>query len=497
MIIRPGEFAPDQADFQNMGSPNVVNVLPLTSKDYGPLPSLAPYSGPLALPCQGAVAYQDASGNNYVFAGDAHSLYMLQSGSPTFTNISKSGGYNTPANGFWRFCQYGLYIIATNFADNVQVFTMGTSTLFADLSSSAPRGAQAAIIRNFLVLGNTYDTANGAKPQRIWWSGLGDPTDWPAPDTNAAYAAESDLQDLFGDYGHVTGIVGDLGTSDGAIFCQRAVIRINYVGSPDIFTILPAENVRGTSAPASIVQLGALVYYRADDGFYAFDGTTSMPIGFEKIDNFFLKMADPAYVNQIVGGADPISKVIYWSFATQGSNGLNNATLIYHPVLQRWSYAAFGAQYFLRALSFGYALDQLDQFGTLDTLPASLDSPVWTGGRLQLAAFDASNRMGYFSGPNLAATVDTSEDQLFAGKRARVTNAKPLTDGGTPTVSIGSRDRLVDAVNWGPTIPIDEIGNAFQRSDGRYHRARIQQPAGSIWQHLIGVDVDAKPSGVR
>jgi hypothetical protein len=130
------------------------------------------------------------------------------------------------------------------------------------------------------VVGNTTDGTFGPQPQRVWWPAIDDPTNWPTPGTSAAAAVQSDYQDLVGDAGWVQGIVGNLGTADGAVFQERAVIRMQYVGPPAIFAFSTAEGVRGTPAPGSLVQVGNLVYYLGEDGFYVFDGSQSMPIGF-------------------------------------------------------------------------------------------------------------------------------------------------------------------------------------------------------------------------
>jgi hypothetical protein len=152
----------------------------------------------------------------------------------------------------------------------------------------------------------------------------------------------------------------------------------------------------------------------------------------------------------------------------------------------------------LRSLSFGYSLDSLDATGlALDTLPFSLDSRAWTGGRAQLAAFDTSHRLGYFTGAALAPTVDTGEVELFPGRHAVVTNIRPIVDAGTASVAVGVRERTTDTVAFGGAVAADAVGNAPQRASGRYHRARLTLPAGSGFAHISGIDVDATPEGTR
>jgi len=136
---------------------------------------------------------------------------------------------------------------------------------------------------------------------------------FPTLGTASAAAVQSDSQNLYGDGGWIQGIVGNLGTADGALFMEHAVVRVIYAGPPGIFYFLPAEGVRGTPAPGSIVQLGALVYYLGEDGFYVFDGTQSKPIGIDRVDRYFFENVDQSKMFRIVAAVDPVNRLIVWA----------------------------------------------------------------------------------------------------------------------------------------------------------------------------------------
>ena len=73
---------------------------------------------------------------------------------------------------------------------------------------------------------------------------------------------------------------------------------------------------------------------------------------------------------------------------------------------------------------------------------------------------------------------------------------RPLSDGGPPSVALGTRSRLTDAVQWGPDVPQNDRGNSPQHASGRYLRARLKMPPGQSWTHLQGIDeIDATPAG--
>jgi hypothetical protein len=499
MLLPIAEYTPDRPDLLGGGSATVRNCLPRTAQSYGPMPSPAVYSGALGARCQGAVALQDTAGNVNIFAGDAGHLYRLAAGTTAWTDVSRAAGYATTAEDRWTTALFGTRVLMSNFADPIQSLLVGGGTLFADLAPAAPQARYLAVVRDWLVAANTFDPVDGNQPQRVWWSAIDDPTNWPAPGTAAAAAVQSDFQDLVGDGGWIAGIVGNLGGADAAVFQERGIVRMNYVGPPAIFSFSTAEGARGTPAPGSIAQLGAVVYYLGEDGFYAFDGAASVPIGVDRIDKTFFADLDQAYFSRISAAVDPINKLVFWAYPGIGNVGGNpNRLLAYNWALQRWTISEVDCELILRSLSFGYSLDALDATGfTLDTLPFSLDSRAWTGGRLVLAAFDPAHRLAYFNGPNLAATVDTGEAQLFPGRRAVVTGARPIVDAGTPAVAIGTRERPFDPPSFAPAVPVDGLGNCPQRASGRYHRARLTLPAGTSFTHVAGVEIEAAPEGAR
>jgi hypothetical protein len=497
VFIPIGEFTPDQPDFMNPGSSLVQNLLPRTAQSYGPFPGITAVATAITARCQGAYSMIDTSGNARLFAGDASKLYRMDPSLAAPGDVSKVGGYTTGTTERWAMALFGSRVMATNYTDPPQSYIEGSSSVFADMITSGQTDLKAryiAVVRDWVVFGNTTDGTFGPQPQRVWWCGIDDPTNFPTPGTTAAAAVQSDYQDLVGDFGWVQGVVGNLGTSDGAIIQERGVWRMQYVGPSSIFAFSIAEGARGTPAPGSIVQLSDIAYYLGEDGFYAFDGTNSDPIGFGKIDKTFFSDMDQSYFYRVTSTIDPINKLVLWAYPGAGHSGGNpNRILAYHWVLKRWTITAANdiqIEVLFRSLSFGYTLEQLDTpYPNLDTMPVSLDSRVLTGGRSILAAFDTSHRYSQFTGSNLAVTAQTSEAQPNPKGRMQIDNARPLVDGGTPSVSIGTRNRLSDALTYTTPVAMDANGSCPQRAEGRYLRGQITLPVGSSFTHLQGIEV--------
>lgn len=491
MLLPITDFAPDLPPNNAQGaSSNVVNLFPRTKESWGPVGTLSSLGGAgLTSQCLGALTAIDSGANNYLFAGDQTSLYLQAPGNTGFTALNTS--YSLPSGERWNFTQYGSNIIAAGWTEPLQSYVLNSSSVFANLAAAAPQARYIATIRDWVMVANTFDSTNGNQPQRVQWCAIDDPTTWPTQGSVQEAELLAGSQIIPGDQGWITGIVGNLGTADGAIFFERAIWRIVYQGSPTIFGFYVAEGVRGTPAPKSLAQLGALVYYLGEDGFYAFDGSNSVPIGVDRVDKWFWQNVNQAYLANVIGSIDPLNRLVMWLFPSNSApGGVPDSLLVYNWSLDKWGFAQVNAEYIFRAITQGYSLDSLDSTGyTLDTLPFSLDSRVWTGGQVLMGAFNPQHKLAYFTGAPAPATADTVEIEPFGktGKRAFLTTTRPVIDGGSPSVQIGLRNRLVDTPSYTTASAINDNGECPVRADGRYMRARIQT-TGSF-TNLQGIEV--------
>lgn len=472
-----GEFMPDRPDAQN-GANEAKNVIPVAD-GYRPLKAATSYgSNGLGARVQGAVSAQDATGIAYNYAGDVSALYALQSA--TWTDISSTAGYATDQSDHWEFAKFGDRIIATNYTNPIQSLLMGGAQFLDIGGSSIPKCRHVGVVGNFLVLGNTSDQVDGLVPNRVWWSGLDNPTDFPTPGTDSAIAVQSSYNDLVGEGGWVQRIVGG---QYGLVFQEKEIHRMTYVGPPLIFQFDSFEQRRGTPAPGSVVAMGRDVYYLGQDGFYVCNGIQSEPIGAEKVDRYFFDDMDPNYYDRIHGMLDPYNKIVMWVYPGSGSvSGACNKALLYHWLLKRWSYAEFASEYVYWSLGEGYTLEGLDAVSaSLDALPASLDSRVWAGGSLYFSIFGASHQLQLFTGTEMNSTLDTKEFQLWDGYRADVDLIRPVMENmtGTMTAQVGSRESSFDdSVTWSAAIANDADGNIPVRANGRLMRIRINTTGG-------------------
>jgi hypothetical protein len=496
-FVQFGQWQPDQKDFINSGLTVAENVVP-DSGVYKPFPMLESSTNALASGPYGATSYIDVSGNTYIFVGTATKLYYLAT-ALSWTDYTRAtgGDYATGTEEKWNFVSYGDRLIATNYSDDIQTLLVGTDIKFSQLSSGAPRSKYMAIVNDFLVLANVYDSVDGAQTNRVHWSGIGDPTNFPAAGTSAAQEVQSGYKNIVGTGGRISGIVGS--QNYGVVIQEKNIWRMEYVGAPYTFNFSLAEDKRGSKLPNSIISDGKFVYYIDEDGFYAFDGTSSQPIGVNKIDDYFNTDINRNYDYKLESAIDPIRHIIMWGYVSNSSSDGNiDKVICYSWTDQKFTVIKQSMKGLLSLLTRGYTLEELDSFGTMETLPYSLDSRVWQGGNFALAGFTSDNKLGYFSGDNLEAVIETGEFQVNENGRAFISGVLPITDAENIRCSIGTRNKQSDNVSYSAESTLNtQTGEANFRSENRYHRFKFRIPVSEVWGYAKGFKFDAKAQGKK
>tara|TARA_S200002703_G_scaffold64766_2_gene56018 strand:- start:146 stop:1600 length:1455 start_codon:yes stop_codon:yes gene_type:complete len=475
-------FAPDDPDLGTNNAIGAVNVIP-RSKSFGPLPSLGAFSDALAAAPRGLVSFAK-DGTYYVFAGTATKLYKLNLSDGTWEDVTRTtgGDYAVAAGDNWSFLLFGDLLVAMNGTDAAQKYDITSSTDFEALGGTPPTAKFQAAVRQFIVTGNLSSETN-----KIQWSEQGDAEGWTVGDN----LSDFQILDAGGE------VVGITGGDYGVVFQRNRINRMDFVGSALIFSISPVVEDRGCMASGSIVRLDNLTYFLSDDGFYAFNGASAVPISPERVTRFFFSDLDQNNLDEISAAVDPLNTLVVWSYPGSGNTGGANKLLIYNWAIDKWSYAETSAQFLASAYSGAYDLEDLDNINTnLDLIPYSLDSRVWQEGALVLSGFDENNKYGGFVGSNLEAKVTTAE---FGGiNTSMVTNTWPIVDGTTSvTVRIGSRMRQGDDVTWTDANSMTEAGSCPVRSNGHFHRGEITVSSGIIWDHLSGLSLEYQDTGAR
>lgn len=369
--------------------------------------------------------------------------------------------YQSATTSRWNFTQWDDTIIATNYDDDPQSDVSG---VFDDLTT-ALRFRYVAVIKDFVVVGDTFDATDGAVPYRVRWCAQGDPTDWTVSASTLA-----DYNDMVGPGGDVTQVVGG---EYGVIFQEAAITRMTFVGSPVVFQFDRVSDSVGCQVPGSVIKVGGTIFFLSVHGFMALDDATSLrPIGHGKIDATFFAEFDTTGAHLMSATEWPERNCVIWAYrTTSGSGNVCDKMLVYNY--------------------------QTDQWGSIvEDVELVVAVPKTSQIRPTLAAFNTSHKLAFFEGTDMAARLETAEFEPIPGARALLKSVRPMIRNGAGTLIIRQRDALTESLASATASTILSASQRFgTRKSGRYFTLRWDTV--SNWQRAVGLDCDFVPRGRR
>lgn len=502
-------FSPDMSLHNPAATSNVMNVKPVTD-GYGPLATLVTFSEALAAAPRGSIAVRTAKGVQAAFVGTATALYKLEADG-TWDDVS-SAAYTLPADDEWSFDLFGERVIATNVSNGAFFFDIGTSTDFVALPGSPPKAKYVSVVGDFVWLLNLENA-----PADYAFSGLNDSEIWT-------------IGERFSDVGTFPDgaeAVGCVPFPGGCYIVQRNIIRAaNFAPSSGFtFTTQIANDKIGCVAPRSIARIGNGEFlFLAQDGFYRFGPGGAVPIGAERVDATFKSIVASAELESVTAAVDPDEKLVYFRFQTSTGSSL---FYLYDWQLDRWSQSDQNVSGLGTMVTSSLTLEQLDILfpDGIDSAGITTDSSQFSGGRPAIAGFSSDWKIGFFTGENAAATIETATMELNAPYRSFVRGAQVIgdisisgagsyDDISTPvdelegssdayyterfTVALGTANYHSADLTWGTAVgPNYYTGIIPFRSSARMHRARLSINAGTVWRHAVGIRLDAIAEGNR
>lgn len=473
-MIAFGNFEPDRSKYAAGVTANVINCIPI-GDGWGPLPQTVPDSVALPAAFRGGTYVRTTAGGYRIFAGTETGLYEFDSDDRSWTDVTRlvGGDYAVPEGDEWWFVLFGTFLLCGNLADDMQVIDIDSGTEFADQSGSPPKARYAWIAGTQLVLGHLDDA-----PNRVMTSGIGDATFWTPGRRGCDFQDFPDGEE----------IVGGVGSQGGAVIFQRTKIRSMTMMPGDVAFRTDILNPdRGVVAPRSIAQTGPGQFvYLSHDGFFA--NVEGRAIGIERVDRWYLNRIEQTNIAQVKAMIDPVNKIVWWQSPAPGGE---NFLLGYCWPLDRWCYATATFTGIASLVTAGVSIDGLDAYyNTIEDVDLPFDSAIFTGGIRTMAVFDDQNRMCYFAGTAMAATFETADTQLVAGRRAFVNGARVVGD--TPrdaTLRITTSSRHGGDRTEGPAVQCNGDTGIFPvRSDSLFHAFKAEIPAGEVWTHVAGID---------
>lgn len=444
-------WLPDQPDLNNPGLIEAQNALPVGNADSG----FEPYNPIAALGAAttmgsthplniiSILASSPGGGTPYVYSATLEGKIYQSVASAGIVSTLSSSAISQPAV---ALVQYNDLVFAAAGRAGLFWQTSGSSSTFNAIVGS-PFGTVLGVIGQFLMTGNLQSSPVIA-PHVVQWSSIANPTDWPTPGSDSALASQSGEQFLHMQLGGVTGIFG--GDQWGVIFQQGGITRVTYIGGNDVFQFDTLAAGIGMDYANGAVKIGNQIYFCSSKGFYATDGTSLLPIGEGKVNEWFItNVVNQSLLVQVQTAVDWPNKLIYWCFPA-----VNTPIVVYNYETDR----------------FTHAVDA--------NLGGLVSGNVGSFALLGIEGITQTGLLGKFNGTPGTATFITGEAELNPGMYTRVNGIKPLVVGATANAmvsSIGYRSDFTGAATFDTdTTQNARSGFADFRREARYHRARVK-----------------------
>lgn len=491
--LAPGDWLPDIPLPTNKGLPSALNLVPKSNGLYGP------EKGPVVFSSQSTTLFANAikahgqlhsvpgqaggtEPRRYVgtlgnAAGESRILTRPEQGA--WTDVSKAGAYTISSADPWQFANFGNLVIAGNRGTRTQL-SDGGGAAFADITN-APNARFLAEVDGFLMLADIIDNVygEGTQPFRLWWSAIGDPSNFPDPTSNTAINVQSGFQDLFGG-GRIRGIIPGIGGSAAIIVAERRMWRCNFVGPPQIFRFDLIESDQGASIPGAIAAHNETFFFLGQNGFYWFDGQNATPIGQGEMDEFF--EGDVQFVgafggrNAVVASVDSINKNYVVSYRSRDAvDDRNDSILRFNWITGKWSNSK-------------QSIEVMGQVDSEFTRTDSTDFQIMGG----------DHEIAQLVGATLEVTIETGESFARDLSITLIKSFLPLIDSNEVQAQILVRDQLsqiaFETTERGfsdhGVIPFD-----IENVNGRYYACRMRIPAGATWTYYQGGFYETAPFG--
>lgn len=483
MLFPLPPYEPDRSRFNPEATQMVQNARP-TRDGWGPIKAFNPVSAALPAKPLGGVAVQAANGLWRIFAATATNLYEASTTDYTWTEISRvTDDYALADGAFWSFWHYGNYLIATAVGSTFpQFIELDAGTQFANLTNATFEAELVFGIGGFLVFARI-----DGDDKKLKWSGVENIEFWTPGE-------EGSDEQILPNGGRIQAGLPQEGQ---AIILQEQGLRAMVLDTSShiAFRFTELNPTRGAFAGRSVVNIGQNDFvYLAKDGFYR--GIQGQPIGAGKVDHTFLNdLVAGDKLSLVSGFADPYEKQVYWRY--EDENG-DNHIIGYDWQWDRWFFAEIDVLELFSGASKGYTLEELDTFGTLETLPYGLDSIAWKGGVPGLLGFDSTFKLGFFDGNNLEATIDTERKSLNWPRRAITNRITVLCGSENAQIAISPSSTQAEADSFGSYLS-RQTGQPFinSRVNGRWHKFRVKIPASETWDNCSAVDVAFTDGGGR
>lgn len=494
-MLAYGPYEPDVSDTAAGVSPVIQNVIPKadpqTAVAYKPFPSFLPVPGASAFPDtpRGGISIVNPSSGAYeVYLCSDSDIYQMQA---DYSWVSIGSGYSLPAEDEWTIIQFGDYLVFSNRSDGMLQYNVVSGGAITTI----PNAPKARYL--FVAFDCVFALDCDGENRLMRNSGTNDHTVWTPGKNNSQYQPIPDGQEL---------IAGGAINDATAIIFQRNSIRIlNRTNDARLYSMNKlAENI-GCINGRTLASIGTELFFQGTDGFYRVNASGVTAIGAQRVNATYLADTDETNFFTVQAAVDPVNKLVIWMY--HPADSVDDQYLLsngfgYAYQIDKWFKLDFENEAQTAILGFyqfatpGYGMDSIDGFGSLDSLPYSLDSRFWNGGEPTFAGISSTGVFGFFNGTSM--TADLWTQTLMADQSQYITWVTPVDDAGSGIVAVASRDNLYTAPTVKSVSTINLGGRAPVRARGKINQGRRTIASGTDWSYARGVDyIVASTGGFR
>lgn len=463
-----GNWLPDIPAYGNPGLTVARNVY-ASPIGYKPVKAISAVTTSLPVTWKGGGSFINTDGTTATVAGTDSGLYAYISSAWV---LKYAGSYSAR----WAFAQWGSFVIGVNGGSPVK-YTI-TTAAGAALGGAPPSATMLAVVRDFVFL-----AGNSSAISTVYWSGYNNAEQWTIG-TN-----QCDAQPL-PDGGAITGLAGG---EYGLAFQDAAIHRFTYVGTPLIFQRDKIVDGIGCVANGGLATFGRTTFFLSARGFYSISDGGLEPIGDTKVNETFWKLYSRADVQTYIRCViDPKRSLVIWS--------MPDRLWVYNWTLQKWTdIAIIGLVGLSTGINASVSLEQIDTLypGGIDTVPNSLDDPIFQGGDPLLTIVKNDNAVYAFgSSSNMAATLAFGVIEPYPHRNTRVRRARLEADAVSGvSLTINYAGRLGDPFQSETANATTASGYIPIRVTEQYLQPVIDISAGTAWSYAMGINFDWAPGG--
>lgn len=220
-------------------------------------------------------------------------------------------------------------VLATNGVDNIQKWDVAASpTAMADLGGSPVKARQLLWWNRRVFLGYTIEGGVDF-PNRLRWSGIGDPEDWSS--------ALSGFLDLDLNDGEI--IIKLIPFRNFmAVLCSKSIVLITLIGGTSVVSALRFPTNFSCIAPNSAFNLESTLMYMSRNGLVAFDGSSYKLITADRWNLIDVDFSNFSTCN--VGLVSELNQ-LYFAYKSVNASSLHDKILIFDYLKNEITFSDF------------------------------------------------------------------------------------------------------------------------------------------------------------